>query len=272
MRKVASFILVFALILPLWAESTVDWYTSFDKALADAKKDSKPIFVDVYAEWCAWCHKLDKDVYSTPQFAKYMQNYIPVKLDAEDEKEGTRFVERYGVDGFPTLIVADSSGAVTNRIGGYMDADTLIKDIDGIQQLLLREQKKPDDLQATFQLAHEYLTRDMYSEAETRFKKVLASPKTTANQKEEAQFSLALSQYYQRNLLSALDSLDSYHKNFKGGASEEDALLLLSQIDIEMNADDKARATLHEFLMKFPKSGNVTRARQVLDLLEKDLN
>jgi TolA-binding protein len=272
MNRIAAFLLVLACALPLCADGKVNWYSSFDKALADAKKNSKPIFVDVYTDWCTWCHKLDADVYSTPQFAEAMQNYIPVKLNAEDEKEGTRFAEKYQVDGFPMLIVTDSGGAVTNRIGGYMEADALIKDIDQIQGLLLQEKNKPDDIQSTFELAREYLNRDMYTGAEVRFEQVIASPRATPTQKEESQFSLALTEYYQRKLQQALGTVEVYKKNYPNQKSGEDVLLLLSQLQIEMNANDKATATLKEFLRKYPKSENVSRAQQVLDLLQKDMN
>lgn len=270
--KLATFLLTLTLLSTVYADSTVTWYTSFDRAVADAQKSSKPIFVDVWAEWCVLCHKLDQEVYSTPQFAKYMQDYIPVKLNAEDQKEGTRFVERLGIDGFPTLIVADSRGNVTNRIVGYLDADALIKDIDGIQRLVLNEKKRPGDIETSSQLAHEYLKRDMYADAESRFATVLASPAASQKQKEEAQFSIALAQYYQHRLQQALDSLEAYQKEYRNGASEEDSMLLLSQIEIEMDATTKARETLKQFMQKFPKSENVARAQQVLDLLEKDLN
>lgn len=265
------FVLILILLssMPAWAQ--VNWVRSFDQALTLAKKDSKPIFVDVYTDWCTWCHKLDQDVYSTPQFAKYMQNFVAVKLDAEDNKEGSKFAQMYEVEGFPTLIVTDTAGNVTNRIGGYLEAPALIEDIEGIQNLVQHEQTNPEDVLTTFELAREYLMRDMYSAAETRFKKVLAAAKATPAQKEESQFSLALTQYYQKKTQAALESLDAYEANYDNGKSEEDALLLLSQIQIEMDENDQARKTLTQFLKKFPNSGNTTRVHQVLDLLQKDV-
>lgn len=268
MRKVAFFIAAFAFSAQAWCAG-VPWVHSFQTALADAKRDSKPIFVDIYADWCTWCAKLDRDVYSTPQFVKYMQNFIPVRLNAEDNKEGTDFANQYNVDGFPTLIVTDSSGAVTNRIGGYMDANALIKDMEGIQSLVKREKDRPDDLQTSFHLAHEYLEREMYAEAEKRFLRVVGSPKGTATEKEASQFSLALAQYYQHKLEPALDSLNQYRTSYPHGSSEEDALLLLSQIYIETDTNAKARDVLQQFLKDFPDSSNADRAREVLDLLDK---
>lgn len=270
MRKAAFVVIVAFLSATACSAESIQWYNSFQKALKDAQRDSKPIFVDIYADWCTWCLKLDRDVYSTPQFAKYMQGFIPVRLNAEDEKEGTDFVDRYQVDGFPTLIITDPRGTVTNRIGGYMDANALIRDMDGIQQLLKREKAHPDDVLTSFELAQEYLDRQMYSDAEARFKKVLNSDKATPDQKEESQFSVALSQYYQRELQPALDSLNTYRVTYPDGDSEEDALLLLSQLYIETDENAKAQDVLRDYLQKFPESDNNSRVQEVLEQLDAD--
>src|SRR5262245_18964173 len=94
---------------PVSSATQLSWRTDFDTALLEAQKTSKPLFIDVYADWCEWCHKLDKDVYSDPAFLKYIANYVSVKIDAEDSKKGTAFAEKYHVDGFPTMLVTDSN-------------------------------------------------------------------------------------------------------------------------------------------------------------------
>lgn len=266
--RIALLILIFCSALTAQPKQ-LNWYSSYQKALADSKKTNRPIFIDIYADWCGWCHKLDRDVYSTSQFITYMQGYVPVKLNAEDNGEGTEFAKRFQVDGFPTLIVTDSEGNVTNRIGGYMEANALIADMTAVQTLVQKEKKNPGDVQPAFLLARQYLTRDMYAEAKSRYEKVVASPKATTDEKDEAQFSLALAQYYLRDLQSALTSLGTYRTQYPSGKSGEDALLLLSQIHVETDAKDKAKADLQEFLQKYPNSENVPRAKQVLDILNQ---
>jgi len=268
MKRLA--ILVFLLFaVEGWSAGQVRWFQSFEQAQLQAKKSGKPIFVDAFADWCGWCHKLDQEVYSDKKFVQYMERYVPVKIDVEDGGQGTRFAEKYAITGLPTLLVTDPNGTVTNRIGGFMNADELIEDLDGIQKLVERERKNPKDTAASFQLAREYLSRDMNIEAEFRFKQILASPDATTDQKETSQFSLALTQYYQRNCDLALGTLESYEKTYENGESGEDALLLLSEIHMELDANEKARFYLEQFLRKYPHSGNRSRAQQVLSTLEK---
>jgi thioredoxin-related protein len=271
-RTTLTILLASLMVMPLWCAEKLSWRTDFDKALQEAKQNSKPIFVAVYADWCAWCHQLDKEVYTDPALIKYMEGYVPVKIDAEDRKEGTRFAEEYNIEGFPTLLVTDPNGKVTNRIGGFITAQELIKDLTSVQQLIDAEKKDPADTTVCLKLGREYLSRDMFAEAEPRFQKVLKSPNATVSQKEVAQFSLGLTQYYRHDLEGSLASLETYYRTYQIGDSGEDALLLLSQVYIEMNSDGKARTILKEFLSRYPNSGNTIRAQQVLSLIERDLS
>lgn len=260
------------LFTPLRSANTLSWRTDFDAAMQEAQSNSKSIFVDVYADWCEWCHKLDKDVYTDPTFIKHMATYVAVKINAEDNKKGTRFAKKYSVDSFPTLLVTDAKGNVINRITGFLSAEELVKDLSTVQHLVAMERKNPGDPSVSLKLGKEYLNREMYAEAEFRFKKVLKSSEATTVQKENAQFSLGLGQYYGRNLKDSLATLETYYKKYTNGESREDALLLLSQVHIELESNEKARAILKEFLAQYPRSGNIARAQQVLALIEKDLS
>ena len=39
----------------------------FDEALKKARSQNKPLMVDFWAEWCGWCHRLDKTTYVDPR-------------------------------------------------------------------------------------------------------------------------------------------------------------------------------------------------------------
>jgi len=271
MKQLAILVFLFSAVQG-WSAGQVQWIHSFDQAVIQAKKSGKPIFIDAFADWCDWCHKLDQEVYADAKFVKYIERFVPVKIDVEDGGEGTQFAEKYAITGLPTLLVTDANGILTNRIGGFMEVDQLIEDLEGIQKLVERERKNSKDADASFQLAKEYLARDMNTEAESRFQRILSSPDATTGQRETSQFSLALTQYYQRNFDLALGTLESYEKTYQYGESGEDALLLLSEIHMELDANDKARYYLEQFLKKYPNSGNKSRALQVLSTLDEKSN
>ncbi|MGH8004313.1 MAG: thioredoxin family protein, partial [Limisphaerales bacterium] len=39
-------------------------WLNYEEGLKKGKLENKNIFVDFYTNWCGWCKKLDKDVYS----------------------------------------------------------------------------------------------------------------------------------------------------------------------------------------------------------------
>ncbi|MDX1629281.1 MAG: DUF255 domain-containing protein [Fulvivirga sp.] len=68
-------------------EEGVNWLT-FEEAIEKSKTEKKKIFIDVYTDWCGWCKVMDKNTFSDPTVAKYLnENYYPVKLDAEQKEE-----------------------------------------------------------------------------------------------------------------------------------------------------------------------------------------
>ena len=45
------------------------WLTDYKKATAQAEEEDKPILVDFTgSDWCGWCIRLDKEVFSKDAF------------------------------------------------------------------------------------------------------------------------------------------------------------------------------------------------------------
>jgi len=63
--------------------STVKWYT-IEQADSLLKIQAKPLFIDVYTDWCGWCKHMMKTTFAHKGIAGYMnQNFINVRFDAE---------------------------------------------------------------------------------------------------------------------------------------------------------------------------------------------
>ena len=256
--------------MPLSSEKIL-WLDNFQQALSKSKVTGKPVFIDCFADWCVWCHKMESDVYSDTKFVNLAGNYVMLRINVEDGAEGSRVATDYNVESLPALLVVDSSGKLINRIGGFLGTDELIADLTNMQTLIKRERLNANDWVAVQTLAEEYLFRDMNAEAESRFARILTAPVAHAT-KESAHFSLALSQYYQQKNQEALGTLQAYLQTYVEGDSAEDVLLLLSQIYLEMDEHEKAKQILQQFLKRFPDSKSKGRAQKVLQLMEKGTN
>lgn len=68
-------------------EGPVKWMT-FEEAVAKSKTSKRPIFIDVYTDWCGWCKVMDKNTFSDPNVARLLnENFYAVKFDAEQKED-----------------------------------------------------------------------------------------------------------------------------------------------------------------------------------------
>lgn len=121
-------------LLACWAlyqvsASEVEWLTDAKKAQTQAKQESKMVMLDFTgSDWCGWCIKLDKEVFSKPEFVDYAKkNLVAVEVDfprkkeqtAEQKKANEALQDKYKIEGYPTIIVLDGDGKQLGQLG-YM--------------------------------------------------------------------------------------------------------------------------------------------------------
>jgi thioredoxin-like negative regulator of GroEL len=95
------------------------WHDRLEPALAAAAESHRYVLVDLYADWCGWCKRLDKEVFSTPAFADFARDFVLLRVDVEDGGEGTWLQGRLGVTTLPTLALVDSELARVGTVRGF---------------------------------------------------------------------------------------------------------------------------------------------------------
>lgn len=128
-RLIPSLALLLALSLAPVARAETAWLTDYKKAQEEAKANHKLVLLDFTgSDWCGWCIKLNKEVFSKPEFKDYAgKNLVLVEVDfprkkplsVETRKQNEELAGRYGVQGFPTIIVLNSDGEKVGELG-YM--------------------------------------------------------------------------------------------------------------------------------------------------------
>jgi thioredoxin-related protein len=110
---------------------TEDVFASdFTAALAAAKKDKRPVFVDFYTDWCSWCKKMDEETYSDPGIQKLVkEGWVAMKINAEDDsKKGVfngksmtykEIGQYFQVKGYPSFLFIDKEGKPVTVLPGY---------------------------------------------------------------------------------------------------------------------------------------------------------
>jgi thioredoxin-related protein len=124
--------IVLGLAGPARAAEAPTW-KDWNSGLKDAASASKPVIVDVYTDWCTWCKRMDKDVYSRADVRDYLsQHFVTVRLNAEyttpARYQGKQYTsrtlaERFRVNGYPTTIFLRADGNHIANVPGYVPAD-----------------------------------------------------------------------------------------------------------------------------------------------------
>lgn len=108
----------------------IDWFEgSVDEAFAAAKETGKPIYLYWGAVWCPPCHAISATVFKSPEFLERSQLFISVYLDGDTEN-AQEYGEKFGVAGYPTMIVFDSQGNEMTRIPGGIDLQAYANILD----------------------------------------------------------------------------------------------------------------------------------------------
>lgn len=136
-----------------FAHAEDGWKTNFEAALAEAKDQDKHVLVDFTgSDWCGWCIKLDEEVFSQEPFKQFAKDkLVLVEIDFPRGKEQSEEVkaqnkelaEKYGVRGFPTIMILSPDGKLVRQTGykpggpeAYVDH---IKEIIGESKAIIEE-------------------------------------------------------------------------------------------------------------------------------------
>jgi len=97
------------------------WTDNYANAKKDAETQGKDMLMDFTgSDWCGWCIKLVDEVFSKDEFKAYAKsNLVLVELDFPRDKskisdevkaQNAELKEKFGIRGYPTIILADAQG------------------------------------------------------------------------------------------------------------------------------------------------------------------
>src|ERR1041384_4385570 len=66
----------------------IQWHEWGEEAFAIAKRENKPILLDIGAVWCHWCHVMDRESYDDPGIAHIVnERFVAVKVDRDERPD-----------------------------------------------------------------------------------------------------------------------------------------------------------------------------------------
>lgn len=107
-------------------------FVNYTQAVEKAKAENKVVLVDVFTDWCVWCKRMDKDVYTDSTVKAELSKYfVAVKLNAEADTEHafrgktiteTQIAQNLKATGYPTTVFMTPDEQVIQIVPGYIKA------------------------------------------------------------------------------------------------------------------------------------------------------
>lgn len=254
--------------------------TGFIKSLAAAEKEAKAkkqmIFVDMFAQWCGWCHRFDKEVVPSEVFQKATQNMVLLRLDTEDAAEGTRFAQKYKISSLPTFLILNSDLSLAAVIRGYAPAQQFVQMLNGalekdlaFKKLVGSEKLLQKEYAKRLEIAGQFRERQAFGESETRLKKLVAEKNVPVEFRDKAFLELA-TLYMQQNLFEKVFStVAEFAKVQSKGESLERAKLMISEVYLAQGNMKYAMRELRSFKKSYPNSKMASEVANLLLSLER---
>jgi len=118
----------------------IKWLEWGKEAFERAKKEDKPILLDIYGVWCHWCHVIDQTTYSDPDIINIVNDkFVPVHVDTDKNPHVNK---RYNQGGWPSTVFLTPTGQIITG-ATYIPPDSLkdmmFKVIDAFKDMKFQE-------------------------------------------------------------------------------------------------------------------------------------
>lgn len=108
--------------------TVVYWRDSWESALNEAKKEKRPVVLELYMEGCPHCMKLDRETHADQAVAAALNTrFIPVRLEGRNHMD---LVKKFNVTGAPTTLIFAADGNELHRFAGYLPPEPYLKELE----------------------------------------------------------------------------------------------------------------------------------------------
>jgi protein disulfide-isomerase len=127
MKSFLSLLVTIAVTSSALAAPKEGWLDDLEKAKAQAKAENKKILLDFTgSDWCGWCKKLDKEVFSQQAWKDYAAKHLVLvevdfprgfQLPEATKKQNEALAKKYQIQGYPTIVITSASGTKKGELG-----------------------------------------------------------------------------------------------------------------------------------------------------------
>jgi len=254
------------------------WHKAVAPAQKEAQAKKQLILVDMFAEWCGWCHRFEREVFPSAVFQDATKDIVLLRLDTEDGKEGTQFARKYAVTSLPTFLVLAPDLTIAGLLRGYAPPNDFVESLKSARKSYTDFNKRVSneaslvkDPVGRLALAKEFTQRGVYDKAEVRLKKLITDKGIPVAIRDDAFYNLAINYTVQNKLTEALGTIRELTALSKLGESVEAARMLAGQIYMQQGNLLGAANEFRSFKKAYPNSTLLPTIEMMLPEIERRL-
>jgi thioredoxin-related protein len=254
------------------------WLSNVGAAQKTAKEKNQLILVDMFAEWCGWCHRFEREVFPAAAFQDATKDIVLLRLNTEDRGEGTQLARKYSVSSLPTFLVLAPDLTVAGMIRGYAPPDEFVarlketrKNYAAFLQRVKDEPKMGKDWVQRLALAKELTSRGSYDKSIPRLKQLTIEKGIPAALRDDAYYQLAVAYAVQSKFDDALKTIKQLAALSRLGEAVEQAQVLAGNIYLDQGNLAAARNQFRDFIDSYPESQYAANVETMLSEIERRL-
>ena len=260
------------------ASPGIRWERRFDEALKKARAVHKPVMIDFWAEWCGWCHRLDRTTYQDPAVVKLSEDFVAVKVDTEGDPRDAAVAVKYDVSSLPTIMIVSPQGRPIVRLNGFVGPGQFPRVLETAKETAGRViawetalEKDPRDPAALTGLGVHLFEQDAFAESLDMLRQAAkVDARRPVQERKQTRLLTGV-------ILKAADHFPEAEGALKEGMSLQPAdavydpklLYVLGMLYANWGRKDEARVMLQQVLTLHAQSSIAQKARDSLASLDK---
>lgn len=279
-RHAAIWFITQAVMAYAGSKTEMHWKPESGAAWGEAAENARPVLVEVWANWCAPCKGMDREVWSESRVIEGANKFVQISVDASrlDQSNlggitlGKTRVHRVKV--LPTVMLLDPWGETLAVWEGYVYSSDLLA---GLAQVpadysAVRVEREGllshrDDSRALASVAKLYQRNSSYELANRYFKEALSGSlaKEDEAQRERLDFMIATNEVRLADWKAARKHLDGFRVAYPKSTLLDQVLLSFVIADVRQNKMKDAQQHTAELRSAYPGSKTIAEADRLIE-------
>lgn len=253
----------------------IEWEASFDEAMEQARAADKPLMVFFRADWCGWCHRLDRTTFRDPMVEARAEGFVSVRVDTEGPARDAEVVKDYEVHSVPTILFLSPGGHQLGRVpfqGPGQFPHTMDRALEAGRRVRAWEEtleETPADPAALFALGQHMFEQERFQESLDLLVRAAANDRRRpAEVRRRTRLLLAILQNVQRNYAEAEVVIKEALSIDPRAPDQAQLLFILGRTYVSWGRRAQGVSTMEVIVREHPQSPMAQKAREALVLLE----